>query len=304
MKSITYGLFATIALASPGLAQNAAPPLNPAIEQVRGSTQALTPETRADLRMISEDRGEVVELNGRPGRSPRFRLGASTSIEHQSNAALLPSGPRDDWASTSFFDAGWNPALSESLSFDLSLRSEITGYFHLDQLSYWGPMTSALFDFHPRANWPHAYAGGQLYRYDRIRSGAEITSAGAVLAGLEQSWDFHSGRTRLSIGYQFANYWAFPLSEDRMTHTLFVAITRQLAGSLYAQGSYTWQYTAFENQARYDSRHNIALALLYALNDRTALRLYMNFVRNESSAPPADYENFSSGLGVSFSAHF
>ena len=125
-----------------------------------------------------------------------------------------------------------------------------------------------------------------------------------MLARLEQSWDFHSGRTRLSNGYQFANYWAFPLSEDRMTHTLFAAITRQLAGSLYAQGSYTWQYTAFENQARYDSRHNIALALLYALNDRTALRLYMNFVRNESSAPPADYENFSSGLGVSFSAHF
>ncbi len=304
MKGTHFGFLAIIGIASHGIAQNAAPAQNPAVEQVRGSTQALTPETRADLRMIAEDRGEVVELNGRSGRTPRFRLGASTSIEHQSNAPLLPSGPRDDWASTSYFDAGWNPALSESLSFDLSLRTEITGYFHLDQLSYWGPTASALFDWHPRAKWPHAYAGGQLYRYDRIRSGAEITSAGAVLAGLEQSWDFHGGRTRFSLGYQFANYWAFPLTEDRMTHTLFAAITHQLAGPLYAQGSYIWQYTDFENQARYDSRHTLALGLLYALNDRTALRLYLNFVRNESSAPAADYENVSSGLGATFSMHF
>jgi hypothetical protein len=292
------GILALACATGVGLAQN------PAVEQVRTRTQAVTREDTADLRMIAEDRGEVVELNGRPARAFKFRTGISTAIEHQSNARLLGSGPVDDWASQSAIEAGFNQPLGEKFSFDLSLRADAARYFHIENISYWGPTATALFDYRPRTGWPRIFWGGQLYRYDLIDTGNKITDAGAAIAGLDHSWIFRNGRSALSAGYQFSQFWASPLSEDRASHTLFTTYTHQLTASLYAQASYIWQYTEFENQVRHDSRHTIGAGLIYAPREKFAVRLYANFVRNESSNPLTDYENFTSGVGAAFLFQF
>ena len=281
-----------------GFAQNAA------VEQVRGRTQTLPRDNAGELKMIAEERGEVVELTGQPSRALRFRTGVSTNVEHQSNAPLLPSGPHDDWLSLSAIEAGFNKPLGEKFSFDLSLRTDVARYFHIANISYWGPSATALFDYRPRTGWPRIFAGGQLYRYDLIDTSTKITDAGALIAGLDQSWIFQGGKSGISTGYQFSRYWASPLSEDRAAHAIFATFTHQLAASLFAQASYIWQYTDFANQARYDSRHTIGVALIYAPKESIAVRLYANFVRNESSNPVTDYENFATGLGGTFSIRF
>jgi hypothetical protein len=292
------GILALACATGGGFAQN------PAVEQVRSRTQAVTIEDTADLRMIAEDRGEVVELNAQPARAFKFRMGGSTAIEHHSNARLLGSGPVDDWASQSAVEAGFNMPLGEKFSFDLSLRADVARYFHLENISYWGPAATALFDYRPHTGWPRIFAGGQLYRYDLIDTGNKITDAGAAIAGLDHSWVLRGGRSALSTGYQFSRFWASPLSEDRASHTLFATYTHQLAAKLYAQASYIWQYTEFENQVRHDSRHVVGVGLIYAPTEKFALRLYVNFVRNESSNPLTDYEDFTPGLGGAFSFQF
>jgi hypothetical protein len=292
------GILALACATSGGFAQNAA------VEQVRGRTQAVTREETADLRMIAEDRGEVVELSGQPARAFKFRAGVSTAIEHHSNARLLGSGPVDDWASQSAVEAGFNKPLGEKFSFDLSLRADVASYFHLERLSYWGPSATALLDYRPHTGWPRFFAGGQLYRYDLFDTGAKITDAGAVIAGLDHSLVLRGGKSALSAGYQFSRFWASPLSEDRASHTLFTTYTHQLATKLYAQASYIWQYTEFENQVRHDSRHTLGVGLIYAPTEKFAVRLYANFVRNESSNPLTDYEDFTPGLGGAFSIQF
>ena len=291
-------IFALACTTAVGLAQN------PVVEQVRTRTQSVAGEDTASLRMIAEDRGQVVELNGQPARSFKFRTGVSTAIEHHSNARLLGSGPVDDWTSQSAVEAGLNKPLGDKFSFDLSLRADVANYFQLERLSYWGPSATALFDYRPNAAWPRFFAGGQLYRYDLFDTGTRITHAGAVIAGLDRTWIFLNGKSALSAGYQFSRFWASPLSEDRASHTLFTTYTHQIAASLYLQGSYIWQYTEFENQARQDSRHTLGVGLIYAPKDKFAVRLYANFVRNESSNPLTDYEDFTSGLGAAFSLQF
>lgn len=292
------GFPAAVCLTATGFAQNAV------VEQVRGRTQAVSREEVGELKVIAEDRGEVVELTGRPSRALRFRTGVSTAIEYQSNAPLLGSGPRNDWVSISAVEAGLNKPLGEKFSFDLSLRADVARYFHIENISYWGPSATALFDCRPRPGWPRVYAGGQLYRYDLLDTGAKITDAGGVIAGLDHSWIFQEGRSGLSAGYQFSRFWAFPLSEDRASHSIFATFTFQLVPSLFAQASYVWQYTDFANQARYDSRHTIGGGLIYAPRENITARLYANFVRNESSNPITDYENFTAGLGGMFSIQF
>jgi hypothetical protein len=292
------GILALACATGGGFAQN------PAVEQVRTRTQPVTRADTADLRMIAEDRGEVVELNGQPARAFKFRTGVSTAIEHHSNARLLGIGTADDWTSLSAVEAGFNKPLGEKFSFDLSLRADVARYFQIENISYWGPTATALFDYRPRTGWPRIFAGGQLYRYDLIDTGTKLTDAGAVLAGLDQTWVLQNGRSALSAGYQFSNFWAFPLSEDRASHTLFTTYTHQLAQTLYAQASYIWQYTEFANQVRHDSRHVVGVALIYAPKDRFSVRLYASFVRNESSNPLTDYDDFTSGLGATVSFQF
>ena len=298
LEKVAIGSLCAVSLAAAGFAQNAP------IEQVRERTTTFTHEGGAERKMIAEDRGEVVEVTARPARALRYRLGASTSLEHQSNAPLLPSGPKDDWVSLTGIETGFNLPLSGTVSFDLSIRSDLVSYFHFDKISYWGPSGIALFDYRPNAIWPRFYAGTQLYRYDFLHNGVELTSAASVLAGLDRSWDFHEGKSHLTAGYQFQRFWAYPRSEDRSTHTLFASVTRQLTHSVFAQGTYLWQYTDFESQARRDSRHIVSLGLIYALNPKTALRLYANYVRNESPNPLADYDNFTTGIGAAFNAQF
>ena len=297
-QRFAIGLLASVGTMAAGFAQNAP------LEQVRERTAVFTREGSEERKMIAEDRGEVVELTGKPARGLRYRLGASTNIEHQSNAPLLGSGPKDDWVSLTAVEAGFNLPLSGTVSFDLSIRSDLVSYFHFDKISYWGPSGIAQFEYRPNAVWPRFYAGTQLYRYDFVHNGVELTSAASVLAGVDRSWDFQQGKMRLSAGYQFQRFWAFPKSEDRSTNTLFASVTRQLTRSLFAQGTYIWQYTDFESQARRDSRHIVSLGIIYALNPKSALRLYANYVRNESTNPLADYENFTTGIGAAFSAQF
>ena len=271
---------------------------------MRGRTQAVGREDPADLRMIAEDRGQVVELNGQPARSFKFRTGVSSALEHHSNARLLGSGPVDDWTFLAAVEVGVNKPLGDKFSFDLSIRADVANYFQLERLSYWGPSATALFDWRPRSGWPRLFVGGQLYRYDLFDTGAKITSAGALITGVDHTWVFRGGKSSLSAGYQFSQFWASPNFEDRASHTLFATYTHQLATKLFVQASYAWQYTDFEKQARYDSRHVIGLGLIYAANDKFAARLYANFVRNESSNPFTDYEDFTTGLGASFILQF
>jgi hypothetical protein len=287
-----------------GCATSAVLAQNAAVEQVRGRTQAVVPEETADLRMITEDRGQVVELRGQPSRAFKFRTGISTALEHHSNARLLGSGPVDDWTFVAAVEAGVNQPLGDKFSFDLSVRADVANYFQLERLSYWGPSATALFDWRPATGWPRLFAGGQLYRYDLFDPGVKITSAGALIAGLDRTWVFRDGKSALTAGYQFTQFWASPNFEDRASHTLFATYTHQLAAKLFAQASYLWQYTDFEEQARYDSRHVLGVGLIYAPKDKFAVRLYANFVRNESSNPFTDYEDFTAGLGATVLIQF
>ncbi|MEQ1851702.1 MAG: outer membrane beta-barrel protein [Chthoniobacteraceae bacterium] len=292
------GIFAVFCMTGGGFAQNLA------VEQVRTRTQGISRADSVELKMIAEERGEVVELTGRPARALQLRAGISTNLEYQSNSPALPSGPRGDWLSLSAFEAGLNKPLGEQFSLDLSIRTDVAAYFHFDGISYWGPSAIGLVYYRPSANWPRVYVGGQLYRYDNIRNGSKITDAGAVIAGTDHSLVFDGGRSVLSIGYQFARYWANPLTEERTSHVLFASFTRQLSGSLYAQASWNWQYSDFDALARRDSRNLIGLGLIYAVKENVALRIYANYLRNESNNPFVDYENFTVGLGVNVMLRF
>lgn len=275
-----------------------------AIEVVRLRTQAVNLRESDSLKMVEEERGEVVELNAPPAKELHFRATVSMNIEHQSNAVLDPDRNIDDWVFLPAVEIGYNQPLGHGFSLDISGRADFAIYQRHNEFTYWGPSGTLLVDYRPRPDLPRAYVGGQLYRYDLFNPSQEITEAGALIAGVDNTWSFQDGKTLLSAGYQFARYWASPNYDDRSTHALFATVTRQLWGSLYAQASYSWLYTSFAGQDRGDSRHTVSLGLIYAFTNDIYLRLYASYLRNESSNPFADYENFTTGIGSSITLRF
>ncbi len=264
--------------------------------------------------MIEEERGEVVDLNAPPVVArPKFRVTVQLNIEHQSNASLSPGRQVDDWLLLPSLEAGWNASLGAGFSLDLSVRADLAKYFRLDASTYWGPSATAILEYRVRPEWPRIYVGGQGYRYDLIDPSDEITRAGAFITGIDCSRAFHGGRTQIAVGYQFAKYWASPRIEDRGSHALFAAATRQIKGPLYAQLSYSWQFTAFERQAvldrqglhdRNDSRHIVSAGVIYAFSNDAFIRLYASYLHNDSNNPFADYGNFTGGLGSAVTLRF
>lgn len=307
MKRFGAAFAATVGLAGFACAQEAA------IERVRASTLAVSMGETGSLKMIEEERGEVVDINAEPAAAPKFRVTVQMNVEHQSNAALSPAHHVDDWLLLPSLEAGWNTPLGRGFSLDLAVRADLAKYFRLDANTYWGSSATALLEYRARPQWPRIYVGGQGYRYDLIDLSREITRAGALLAGFDVSWAFHGGRTQLAAGYQFAKYWASPAVEDRVSNAVFVTATRQLHGALYAQVAYSFQATALDRQSildreglhdRNDNRQTVSAGLIYAFSNDAFLRLYATYLRNHSNNPFADYENFTGGIGSALTLRF
>ena len=303
---IRFRLFVLIALCVNGvaLAQQAA------IERARvGAPAVAVSEASAALKMIAEERGEVVEIQTQAIQAPlaaptKFRATLQSNLEYQTNAALNPDHNVGDWLWTPSFELGCRQPLPAGLSLDVAARVDLAQYFELDDSSYWGPSATGILEWRGRQAWPRFYAGSQVYRYDLIDPSREITRAVALVAGTDHSWQFHEGRTVVSAGYQFAKYWASPESEERSSHAMFAGVTRQLRGPWFVHASYAWQFSHFEQRGREDSRHVASAGLIYVFNPNTLLRLTASYVRNESTFPLADYENFSTGLGAALTLRF
>lgn len=307
MKRFGAAIAATVGLAAFSAAQDAA------VERVRATAPATALGETGSLKMLEEERGEVVDINAAPAAAPKFRVTVQMNVEHQSNAALSPAQHVDDWLLLPSLEVGWNTPLGHGFSLDLAVRADLAKYLRLDESTYWGSSATALLEYRARPQWPRLYVGGQGYRYDLIDPSREITRAGALLAGFDVSWAFHGGRTQLAAGYQFAKYWASPAAEDRLSHAVFITATRQLHGALYAQLAYSFQSTAFDRQnildadglhERNDRRQTASAALIYAFSNDAFLRLYATYMRNHSNNPFADYENFTGGIGSALTLRF
>lgn len=219
---------------------------------------------------------------------------------YTSNARLRGNRGSPDYLTIPTLEEGFTAPLGKGFDLDSIFRAETTIYSRYNERSFWGFGGATNLGYRYRPTWPHAYLGSEQYYYESYENGDKLASAVSMQAGLDQSFTLNRGKTLLFAGYNFGHYFAFPDLDTRNSHRLTFSLTQQLRPALYAQFFYQWQYSAYTQEDRDDSRNVIGLNFIYQFTPHLFGSLNSAFVDNNSSLSPASYQNVTTGAGLSW----
>jgi hypothetical protein len=251
--------------------------------------------------VISEDAGQPGKTALKKEKLTDFQVGLLQDLEYQSNANLDGNGGSGSfsYSPTVFFRS--STKIREELRFSTAASWGSTWYSDLDERDFWGLTGQVQLNYRPAKRWPEFYAGPELNRYEQWDGGDEISKSISAVVGLRNTVKL-GPKTNLFYNIRYAHRWIDPSQFERDQVNVLVGFTQRLAKGLFLQPSYSFGWYDYEdgfglaNVDREDLRHELALALVYRLNENFSFRLSGSFVDNDSSFSRANYQNFSTGL--------
>lgn len=259
-------------------------------EAVKGVPQQPAP--------VIEDLGDIRPLADK-SLLEKLRPTASLSAEFVSNALSVGNHGSGDFLLHPSLGAAFEQPMENGFSLSFNARSESFIYSKFDESSFWGFSGSVFLNYQPTKDSVRFYAGIEPYWYASVRSGAQLSEALPISAGIQKEWTFNRDRTVFFIGYNFSNYFSFPAADDRNAHRVTAGLTHQIRQSLYGQLYYSWQYSDYTSVARRDSRNLIGVNFVYRISNRWSGNVTTYFADNDSTAARASYQTVGIGLGVS-----
>ena len=248
---------------------------------------------------VIDDLGDIRPLADKP-LLQRLRLTASVSTEYVSNALYSGNHGSGDFLLRPGIGVSFDEPLDHGFSLSFGARSDAFVYTKFDESSFWGFSGSALLNYQPSKDAVRFYAGIEPYWYASARTGDQLTEALPISAGIQKEWTFNRDQTVFSIGYNFSNYFSFPVADDRNAHRVTVGVTQRLGFALYCQLFYAFQYSNYTSVARHDSRNLAGLNFVYQISDRWTANLTTYLVDNDSNVSRASYQTFGIGIGTSY----
>lgn len=168
-------------------------------------------------------------------------------------------------------------------------------------------------NYRPFEKWPEFYVGPEVNRFEAWEDGQEISKSVTVAAGLRNNVRL-TPFTSLFYNIRYSHRWIDRSQFERDQVNCLLGLTQRLAKALFLQPSYSFAWYGYEdvvndpfvgrNVQREDLRHEIALALIYRLNDNFSFRLSGSFVDQDSTFARANYQNFSTGLNSRITINF
>ena len=228
----------------------------------------------------------------------RFNVGARAS--YTSNAQLSGNHSSNDVIFMPSIEAGLNADLGRGFGLEAVARVESGLYVDHDERTFIGYSVQTTLDYRPRPNLPRVYIGAEPYRYDSFDRGERITQAIGVSAGTDWGYAFNGGKSLLTVGYNFTEYFSDPTIETRATHRGILGVTHTLRPQLYAQLFYQYQWSDYENIDREDSRHIGTLSFIWQINRHLFATLSGTFVDNDSDQLRASFQSAGATLGLSW----
>lgn len=248
---------------------------------------------------VKEDIGDIHPA-AEAGILSYFHGNAQVRDTYTSNARLRGNHGSGDYLTIPTLEEGFTAPLGRGFDIDSIVRAESTIYSRFDERSFWGFSGQTNLGYRFRPTWPQAYIGTEQYYYQSFENGEKLASAVSAQAGLVQSVTLNRGKTLLFAGYNYAHYFAFPDLDTRNAHHLTLSLTHQLRPALYAQLFYQWQYSAYTQEDRDDSRNVAGLNFIYQFTPHLFGSLNSAFVDNNSSFSAASYQNVTTSAGLSW----
>jgi hypothetical protein len=245
-----------------------------------------------------EDLGEIVEADA--DVPSKIRANVTIRGEFTSNAELTGHHDSNDFIFLPTLDLGFTQPLGPKFSLDVAAKVELGLYANHDERAFVGYNIKTTLDWHPNPNLPRLYIAAEPYRYDALDIGERITQGIGLSVGTDWGKSFNNGHSLLFTGLSYTGYLADPTSDTRNALRAVIGVTHQFREDLTGQILYAWQYSDFINFDRHDSKHLVALNLIYQLNQKWFATLGGAFVDNDSDMNPATYQSVSGSLGVTY----
>lgn len=247
-----------------------------------------------------EDIGEITEEAGATATRVLFRANVGMRSDYTSNARLSGDHGSGDvlWMPT--LDFGMYAPLGRGFSVDLGVRAESVLYSRFDERSFIGYSATATLDWRLRPNLPRIYVGAEPYRFDSLDTGDLLTQAIGLSTGTDWGYSFNGGSSLAFVGYSFTEYLADPSIDRRMAHRAVAGLAHQFSPRWTGQLFYAYQFSDYENVSREDSRHVLALSVIWQLRRNLFATMSGTFVDNDATQRAASYQTVIGSLGLSW----
>jgi len=261
----------------------------------------------------AEDLGQLQETGL---YQPTFGLNASSQFTTVTNALQQGKNSSADFLFMPAVNATLFQPLPYGFNLDALLQLNSVIYTRFSNLNFWGPSGEA------HANWQYApwapklFFGTEPYYFQSFTGNANVTSAATITTGILQNYSLgKDGRTQLTLGYKFSDFYANPSFDNRYLNTASVTITRNLAAGVSAGLFYAYQYSYYRNAVqvvdpnnvfnllsthRQDSQNIIGLNLTKHFNRHFTGTVSGSWVGDNSTLSGYSYQNFIVSVGLNW----
>lgn len=256
--------------------------------------------------VAAEDAGRPAELALKKRAMTEFTVGLFQDFLYESNARLDSNSGEGSfsYSPTVLFRA--NTKLNDEFRVESSANWSSTWYSDIEDRDFWGLAGRVMLNYRPFQKWPEFYAGPELNRFEAWEGGDEISKSVSAVAGFRNNVQVYPGGS-VFYNARYSHRWIDPSQFERDQVNVIVGLTHRLGKGFFLQPSYSFGWYNYEDDFidrraggrvvdREDLRHEVALALIYRLNDHFTFRLSGSFVDHDSSLTRANYQNFSTGL--------
>ena len=232
-----------------------------------------------------------------------YRVFVQNDFEFQTNADLSGNAGEHSFVWLPSVGATANVKFNSPFSIETTAALQAGLYADVSNLDYWGVDAVAHLNYEISPNWT-AYVGPEVYNYQSLDGGGELSSGVAPTVGIRHSHAINA-RTTLFAGARYQHHFVSPSSSERDVWTGNVGVTRQLCSKYFAQGFYEYRYSDFMNAGgRQDWRNTAGAALIYVPSKLLRVSTGVTFSNNDSTLSAAEFRALNIGLGATLTWQF
>lgn len=232
-----------------------------------------------------------------------YRAFVLNDFEFQTNADLSGNAGEASFVWLPTVGATANVKFNSPFSIEATAALQAAFYADVSNLDFWGVNVVANLNYEISPNWT-AYVGPELYNYQSLDGGGELSSGVAPTVGIRHTHAINA-RSTLFAGARYQHHFVSPSSAERDVWSGNVGVIHQFSGTCFGQGFYEYRYSDYMNAGgRQDWRNTVGVAAIYVPSKKVRVSTGVTFSNNDSTVSVAEFRALNIGIGTSLTWDF
>ncbi|HEY8932699.1 MAG TPA: hypothetical protein VIM44_05235 [Rariglobus sp.] len=232
-----------------------------------------------------------------------YRAFVLNDFEFQTNADLSGDAGEHSFVWLPTVGATANVKFNSPFSIEATAALQAAFYADVSNLDFWGVDAVANLNYEISPSWT-VYAGPEVYNYQSLDGGGELSSGVAPTAGVRHTHVINS-RTTLFAGARYQHHFVSPSSSERDVWSGDVGFVRQFTSTCFGRGFYEYRYSDYLNAGgRQDWRNTVGVSGIYVPSKGLRISTGVTFSTNDSTESAAEFRALNIGIGSALTWDF